>query len=105
MSFARCAPRAFTLISVQNNAPECSGVYGLSNDREWVLIGEAPNIRARLLEHLNEIDTPLSHQKPAGFAYEECSPLDRVCRQMPGSAIWPVCNRGAEGPKMRHKHS
>jgi hypothetical protein len=94
MSFAQCAPRSFTVASVQKNAPECSGVYGLSNDRDWIFIGEAHDLRARLLEHLSEIDTPLAYKRPVGFAYEECSPLDRVERQ---SALVrqfaPVCNR------------
>lgn len=67
MSFAECAARLFRAVSIRKNAPESSGVYGLSNGREWVFIGEASNIRARLMEHLEEADTMLANRKPTGF--------------------------------------
>ena len=44
MAFSGCSARSFTPSSVQKNAPEASGVYGLSNAVEWVLIGETSNI-------------------------------------------------------------
>lgn len=94
MSFAECAPRSFTVVSIQKNAPESSGVYGLSNDREWIFIGEASNIRARLLEHLREVNTPLIARRPTGFAYEVCSPLDCIARQRAlCRQLKPVCDR------------
>jgi predicted GIY-YIG superfamily endonuclease len=94
MSFAECAARSFTAVSIQKNAPESSGVYGLSNGREWIFIGEASNIRARLMEHLEEADTTLKHRKPTGFTFEECSPGDRVSRQDAlVRQFEPFCNR------------
>lgn len=81
MPFAQFATRSFTIISVQNNAPAASGVYGLSNAREWLFIGEGNNIRARLLEHLREIGTALNMQNPTGFTFELCSPEERIARQ------------------------
>ncbi len=81
MSFVEGAARAFTAVSVRKNAPESSGVYGLSNGREWIFIGEASNIRERLMEHLEENDTALTNRRPTGFTFEECSPGDRVFRQ------------------------
>ena len=67
MPFADCAARSFTIPSVRKNAPELSGVYGLSNAREWLFVGQGNNIRAQLLEHLNEVDTALMTQKPKGL--------------------------------------
>jgi len=94
MSFVECAARTFTAVSIQKNAPECSGVYGLSNGREWVFIGETSNIRARLMEHLDEAGTTLKHRKPTGFTFEECSPADRVSRQDAlVRQLEPFCNR------------
>jgi hypothetical protein len=81
MPFAQCATRSFTAISVQNNAPPSSGVYGLSNAREWLFIGEGNNIRAHLLEHLREMGTALRIQNPTGFTFELCSPGERIARQ------------------------
>jgi hypothetical protein len=41
MPFAQFAARSFTAVSIQKNAPESSGVYGLFNARECLLIGKA----------------------------------------------------------------
>jgi hypothetical protein len=94
MAFSGCSARSFTPASVQNNAPEASGVYGLSNAIEWVLIGETSNIRARLMEHLTETDTAIANRQPTGFAFEICPPSERFRRQ--GALVRqlkPVCNR------------
>jgi hypothetical protein len=81
MPFAEFAPRSFTTASIRKNAPDASGVYGLSNAREWLLVGECNNIRLHLLEHLNETGTFLKAQCPTGFKFELCSPEERIARQ------------------------
>ena len=81
MPFADCAARSFTVVSIQKNAPESSGVYGLSNAREWLFIGESDNIRAHLLEHHRKIGTVLERQNPMGFTFELCSPGERNARR------------------------
>ncbi len=81
MPFAECAGRSFTVISVQKNAPESSGVYGLSNAREWLFIGESDNIQAHLLEHLKDRNSVWKAQDPTGFTFEICSATERVARQ------------------------
>jgi hypothetical protein len=50
-------------------APEASGVYGLYN-AIWIYVGEADNIRARLLEHLAGDNPWINHYGPSGFAFE-----------------------------------
>lgn len=81
MPFDSFRPHSFSLISVQNNAPALSGVYGISNAREWLFVGEADNIKATLISHLQEPRTPLLEQKPTGFTFELCVPSDRLARQ------------------------
>ena len=81
MPFDRFVPHAFSLVSVQRNAPASSGVYGLSNAREWLLVGEADNIKAALLRHLQETPTPLLEREPTGFIFELCVSCDRLARQ------------------------
>lgn len=105
MSFAECAARAFTAISVRKNAPESPGVYGLSNSKEWIFIGEANDIRARLLEHLEETNTALAHQRPTGFAFEECSPGNRFSRKdVLVRRFEPCCNgRAGYVPTSEHR--
>lgn len=94
MAFSDCAARSFTFASVQNNAPPSSGVYGLSNGREWVFIGESDNIRAHLLGHLSEKGTPLSLRHPTGFVFEVCGPTDRLTRHDTlVREFEPFCNR------------
>jgi hypothetical protein len=80
MSFAECRGRLFTEASIRKNAPEVSGIYGLSNAREWLFIGETNNIQKSLLKHLVEIDK-FENRTPAGFVYEPCSPVERIARQ------------------------
>ena len=58
-------------------APESSGVYGLYS-AIWIYVGEADNIRARLLEHLvANYPSSINNYQPSGFAFELVSPLDR----------------------------
>lgn len=94
MPFAEYAARSFTVASIQKNAPESSGVYGLSNAREWLFVGQGNNIRAHLLEHLREVDTVLTAQNPTGFTFELCSPGERMGRQDAlVRELEPRCNR------------
>jgi hypothetical protein len=81
MPFAECAARSFTVVSIQKNAPEFSGVYGLSNAREWLWVGESDNIRASLLEHYRETGTVLKNRMPTGFTFEMCSSTERIARR------------------------
>jgi len=81
MPFDRFVPYTFSLISVQKNAPALSGVYGLSNAREWILVGGTGNIKATLLEHLRGTHTPVLERGPTGFTFEICAPHDRPRRQ------------------------
>lgn len=94
MPFAECAARSFTVPSVQNNVPESSGVYGLSNSREWLFVGQGDNIRAHLLEHLKEVGTLLTAHNPTGFVFELCLPGERISRQDAlVRELEPRCNR------------
>jgi hypothetical protein len=81
MPFDRFAPCTYSLVSVQKNAPAMSGVYGLSNAREWIFIGETDNIKAALLAHLHQAHTPLLERGPTGFVFELCAPHNRPGRQ------------------------
>lgn len=72
MSFAECAARSFTVVSVLKNAPQAAGVYGLCNSREWVLVGHALNIQASLLEYLRNPPTESRLRPATGFVFEVC---------------------------------
>ena len=67
--------------SIVLNAPESSGVYGLFNAL-WIFVGEADDLRARLLEHLAEDSPWKAHYRPTGFAFELVSPKDRHRRRL-----------------------
>src|SRR5260370_2702467 len=63
---ARYSRYLFQRESILQNAPECSGVYGLFN-AFWIYIGEAENLRARILEHLAGDNPSIAPFQPSGF--------------------------------------
>lgn len=81
MPFERTLPRSFNPSSVRNFAPATSGVYGLSNAREWIFIGESDNIQAALFEHLSNLDSEVMRLGPKGFVLETCERTRRLARQ------------------------
>jgi excinuclease UvrABC nuclease subunit len=80
MPFAPFAARSFTAVSIQKNAPESSGVYGLFNHRECLFVGQSSNIRSQLLTELREAAEELRAENPTGFTVELCSSGDRALR-------------------------
>jgi hypothetical protein len=81
MPFEQLIPRPFTSNAVRIYAPAVSGVYGISNAREWIYIGLADNIQGALLAHLEESDTSLMKREPAGFVFEVCAGASRPARR------------------------
>ena len=94
MPFERLIPRPFAAGAVQAYAPAASGVYGISNAREWLFIGETDDIRGALLAHLNEYVSALMQSKPAGFVFEVCDRALRFARHdRLVHEYGPSCNR------------
>jgi hypothetical protein len=86
-------PHAFSTGSIRAHAPAASGVYGISNRREWIYIGETDNIQARLLEHLAETSSEVKTRSPTGFTFELCDRQSRLGRQsLLVMQYAPVCN-------------
>ena len=82
---------------ILKNAPESSGVYGLFNSF-WIYIGEADNLRARILEHLDGDDPCIVRFQPSGFAFELASPIDRRRRHLQLiRELQPLCNTSHNG--------
>ena len=80
MPFEQFIPRTFSVPSVSTFAPGVSGVYGLSNASEWILIEETDNIREALLGHLQHMDASLTKKGPTGFVFEVCDRMRRSGR-------------------------
>ena len=94
MPFERTLPRSFTASSVRNFAPAASGVYGLSNAREWIYVGESDNIQAALFEHLSNPESELMRLAPRGFVLETCDGAKRLARRERLIAEYrPLCNQ------------
>lgn len=81
MPFDRPTPRPFTHAAVRTYAPGSPGVYGISNAREWIYIGECDNIQSALLAHLQDTQALLMRRFPTGFVFEMCEGANRVARQ------------------------
>jgi hypothetical protein len=101
MPFEQFTPRSFTPVSVRANAPAASGIYGISNAREWIFIGETDNIQASLLHDLHQGDSALLRRSPTGFVFELCESAARRARQDRLIREYePVCNRRPLGADM-----
>lgn len=81
MPFERPFPRPFTVGSIREHAPGLPGVFGLSNAREWLYIGEADNIQHALLERVTSSGSANSIQRPTGFVFEVCDRARQTVRQ------------------------
>lgn len=102
MPFEQFTPRSFTPVSVRTNAPTASGIYGISNAREWIFIGETDNIQASLLHDLQQGNSALLKRFPTGFVFELCDAADRPARQDRLILEYePVCNRRLLGADVR----
>ena len=94
MPFDPITPRPFSRDAIRTFAPVEAGVYGISNSREWIYIGECGNIQAALLEHLETLHTALMKRQPTGFVFEICrtgyghARQDRLIQEYE-----PTCNR------------
>ena len=98
MPFDQHVPRAFTQTGVRMFAPIASGVYGLSNAREWVYIGETDDIRGALIAHLADSRGSLMTRNPTGFVFEVCERPHRAARQDRLILEYePACNRHWSG--------
>ncbi len=93
MPFVPFYPRKFSSSSVSMHAPAAPGVFGITNSRKWLLIGEADDIRAALLSHLAPT-SPLKGMDPTGFVFEVCRASARSSRQERLVEEYaPLCNR------------
>jgi len=96
MPFEQVTPRPFLPGPIHAYAPMASGVYGISNAREWIYIGETDDIQSALLAHLSEYESPLMRSKPAGFVFEVCDRARRPARQdRLVREYGPTCNPAA----------
>ena len=98
MPFNQFIPLPFTSRAVGTHAPVASGVYGISNAREWIYIGETDNIQGALFHHLQDHYASLMKRKPTGFVFEVCDGARRPARQDRLVLEYePTCNRHASG--------
>ena len=80
MPFARHSGYSFTAFSITTNAPPCGGIYGLSNAQTWIYIHSVDDIRAALLDHVNERNPIPDFRSVSGFIFELCDTAERLQR-------------------------
>lgn len=73
MAFSQPIPRPFNERGIWNYAPAASGVFGITNSREWVYVGAAEDIRATLLKLESGADSQVSGSLATGFVFEACN--------------------------------
>jgi hypothetical protein len=80
MPFENCFGRVFTAVTIEREAPEASGVYGISNSQRWLYIADTENIRASLMGYLADCAAN-SQDAPAGFSFELSPAYSRTARR------------------------
>jgi hypothetical protein len=78
--FENCFGRVFTAVTIEREAPEASGVYGVSNSRRWLHIADSENIRASLMGYLAD-SAANSQDPPTGFSFELSPAYSRIARR------------------------
>jgi hypothetical protein len=80
MPFARHSGYSFSAFSIRANAPASGGIYGLSNAQSWIYIHAVDDIRAALLDHVNERNPSPDFRSVTGFSFELCDTAGRPQR-------------------------
>jgi hypothetical protein len=84
MPFPRPSGYSFTAASIKQTAPAWGGIYGLSNSQAWIYIHAADDIRAALLDHVNDRNPSPDFRSVTGFTFELCYSAHRSqrCRRL-----------------------
>jgi predicted GIY-YIG superfamily endonuclease len=97
MGFNSTTRNGFTEAGILASAPRASGVYGIFNGNEWIYIGEAADMEARLFDHLrgnSDQSSRISRRSPTGFLCEPCPVHLRLAREQALiRELNPTCNR------------
>lgn len=95
MPFEKLIPHAFSAASVRGYAPAVPGIFGISNSREWIFIGESNDIRASLAQYFSVGDPDVMKRMPTGFVFEACAPdRQRARKDRLVAEYAPICNSG-----------
>jgi excinuclease UvrABC nuclease subunit len=84
MPFANSTSYNFSELGIATYAPRESGVYGIFNSGEWIYIGEAKDMEARLYEHLRKQSDQAARiwrRNPTSFTFERCDAATRTARE------------------------
>jgi hypothetical protein len=101
MPFENCFGRVFTAVTIEREAPEASGVFGISNSRRWLYIADTENIRASLMGYLAD-SAANAQDQPAGFSFELSPAYNRTARRDRLIAeLTPLQNHGAVSARRR----
>jgi excinuclease UvrABC nuclease subunit len=86
-------PYPWSRDSVVENAPRRAGVYGLYSAL-WIYVGEAEDVRKRLMEHCNGDNSCITKCAPNHFVFElidNRTARERRCRELVRQH-GPLCN-------------
>ena|SRR5579883_1022994 len=99
MPFPRHSSYSFTAFSIRTNAPASGGIYGLTNAEAWIYIHSVDDIRAALLDHVNERNPSPDFRSVTDFSFELCGTAGRSQRcshlveelqpVIRGRSLWP----------------
>ena len=73
MPFTATTPLPFDRFTITILAPDEAGVYGIYNAVGPLYIGQAVNLRERLIEHLLDVNHDMHRFGPTHFVFEVCA--------------------------------
>jgi hypothetical protein len=91
---AKAASHAWLGQKIMQRAPKTSGVYAIFNKENWIYVGEASDLRVKLIAHFDGENACIKESAPFGFQFEVVPPKKRLARKKQlVRELKPVCNR------------
>lgn len=81
MPFSFPTPHVFSAQEIRAYAPSTPGLFGLSNERQWLLIQGSDDIQAALLRLVAERSATIVGLNATGFVFEPCDARSQASRQ------------------------
>ncbi|MGB6429996.1 MAG: GIY-YIG nuclease family protein [Candidatus Acidiferrales bacterium] len=79
---------------IVQRAPQASGVYAIFSKEDWIYVGEAGDLRKKLIAHFDGENRCITQSDPIGFQFELVPAKQRAARKKKLIAeLEPTCNR------------
>jgi hypothetical protein len=90
----KVASHVWTGQTIMQRAPKASGVFAIFCKKNWIYVGDAGNLRAKLIALFDGEIACVKQRAPIGFEFELVPASKRVARRKHLiRELAPICNR------------